>query len=75
MANFQSLTFLDPEDTGLGGLALCLLGGAKLGGGVKPLTIVVSFDGGEQVVPDGIPGWGTSLVHESDFFHRCPLTA
>lgn len=53
--------------TGLGGFSLCMFGGAILGSGVKPLTIVVSFDGGEKAVPGGIPGWGTSLVHESGF--------
>jgi hypothetical protein len=43
---------------------------------MKPLTIVVSFDVGEQVVPGGIPGWVASLVHEFGFdrteaaFHR-----
>jgi hypothetical protein len=34
---------------------------------MQPLTIVVSFDVGEQVVPGGIPGWITSLVHEFSF--------
>ena len=44
---------------------------------MKPLTIVVSFDVGEQVVPGGIPGWVASLVHEFGLqsaeatFHRC----
>ena len=43
---------------------------------MKPLTIVISFDVGEQVVPGGIPGWVASLVHEFGFdsaeatFHR-----
>ena len=43
---------------------------------MEPLTIVVSFDVGEQVVPGGIPGWVASLVHEFSFqsaeatFHR-----
>ena len=43
---------------------------------MDPLTIVVSFDVGEQVVPCGIPCWITSLVHEFGFdrakaaFHR-----
>jgi hypothetical protein len=43
---------------------------------MKPLTIVVSFDVGEQVVPGNIPGWVASLVHEFSFqsaeaaFHR-----
>src|SRR6202162_1307933 len=44
---------------------------------MEPLTIVVSFDVGEQVVPCGIPGSVASLVHEFGFqsaeaaFHRC----
>jgi hypothetical protein len=44
---------------------------------MKPLTIVVSFDVGEQVVPGGISGFIASLVHEFSFqsaeaaFHRC----
>jgi hypothetical protein len=43
---------------------------------MKPLTIVVYFDIGEQVVPGSIPGWVASLVHEFGFdraeaaFHR-----
>jgi hypothetical protein len=36
-------------------------------GGMKPLTIVVSFDVGEQVVPGDIAGWIASLVHEFTF--------
>jgi hypothetical protein len=40
-------------DTGLSGLALCLFGGDIPEGGMEPLTIVVSFDVGEQVVPGG----------------------
>jgi hypothetical protein len=34
---------------------------------MEPLTIVVSFDVGEQVVSGGIPGWVASLVHEFGF--------
>ena len=34
---------------------------------MEPLTIVVSFDVGEQVEPGGIPGWVASLVHEFGF--------
>jgi hypothetical protein len=34
---------------------------------MKPLTIVVSFDVGEQVVPGGIPGFVASLVNEFGF--------
>jgi mannose-6-phosphate isomerase-like protein (cupin superfamily) len=34
---------------------------------MKLLTIVVSFDVGEQVVPGGIPGWVASQVHEFGF--------
>ena len=42
---------------------------------MEPLTIVISFDVGEQVMPGSIPGWITSLVHEFGFdpkaaFHR-----
>jgi hypothetical protein len=43
---------------------------------MQPLTIVVSFDGGEQVVPGGMAGFVASLVHEFGFqsaeatFHR-----
>jgi hypothetical protein len=48
---------------------------------MEPLTIVVSFDVGEQVVPGGLPGWVASLVHEFSFqsaeaaFHRCVVPA
>jgi hypothetical protein len=47
----------------------------------KPLTIVVSFDVGEQVVPGGIAGWVASQVHEFGFqsakatFHWCIVPA
>ena len=34
---------------------------------MEPLTIVISFDVGEQVVPGSIPGWVASLVHEFGF--------
>jgi hypothetical protein len=34
---------------------------------MEPLTIVVSFDIGEQVVPGGIAGFVASLVHEFSF--------
>ncbi len=43
---------------------------------MKSLTIVVSFDGGEQVALGDIPGIGASLVHAFRFqsaeaaFHR-----
>src|SRR5450631_1226925 len=48
---------------------------------MEPLTIIVSFDVGEQVVPGGIPVWVASLVHEFSFqsteaaFHRCIVPA
>src|ERR1700736_5689240 len=48
---------------------------------MKPLTIVVSFDVGEQVVPGGIAGWVASQVHEFRFqsaeaaFDRCIVPA
>jgi hypothetical protein len=38
----------DLVDTGLYGLALCLFGGDIPEGGMEPLTIVISFDVGEQ---------------------------
>jgi hypothetical protein len=44
---------------------------------MEPLTIVVSVDGGEQVVPGGRAGFVASLMHECGFqsaktaFHRC----
>jgi hypothetical protein len=44
---------------------------------MKPPTIVISFDGGEQVAPGSILSFVASLVHESGFqsaeagFHRC----
>jgi hypothetical protein len=34
---------------------------------MEPLTIVVSFDVGEQVVSGGIRGWVASLVHDFSF--------
>ena len=43
---------------------------------MKPLTIVISFDVSEQIVPCNIPVWIASLVHEFGFdrakaaFHR-----
>ena len=43
---------------------------------MEPLTIVISFDVGEQVVSRSIPGWIASLVHKLGFdrakaaFHR-----
>jgi hypothetical protein len=54
-------------DTGLSGLAFRLFGGDIPESGMEPLTIVVSFDVGEQVVPGGIPVWVASLVHEFSF--------
>ncbi len=58
-------------------MALCLFGRDIREGGMKPLTIIVSFDVGEQVVWGGVPGFVTSLVHDFGFqtaetaFHRC----
>jgi hypothetical protein len=49
----SGLTFRDLLDTGLGGLALCLFRGDIPHGGMEPLTVVVSFDVGEQGVPGG----------------------
>jgi len=46
-------------------------------GGMKPLTIVVSFDVGEQVVPSSIQSGVARLMHELGFhateaaFHWC----
>jgi hypothetical protein len=43
---------------------------------MKPLSIVISFDVSEQVMPGGNPGWITTLVYEFGFertkaaFHR-----
>src|SRR5256886_6937165 len=71
----------DLVDIGLSGLAFCLFGGDIPESGMKPLTIVVSFDVGEQVVPGGIPGWVASQVHEFGFqsgkatFHWCIVPA
>jgi hypothetical protein len=48
-------------DTGSSDLALCLFGRDIPEGGMKPLTIVVYFDIGEQVVPGSIPGWVASV--------------
>ena len=48
---------------------------------MKPLTIVVSFDIGEEIVLGGIAGFVASLVHEFSFqraeatFHRCIVPA
>ena len=48
---------------------------------MKPLTIVISFDVGKQVMPGNIPGWIASLVHEFGFnrakaaFHWCIVPA
>ena len=62
-------------------MALRLFGGDVPEGGMEPLTIVVSFDVGEQVVPGGIPGWVASQVHEFGFqsakatFHWCIVPA
>jgi hypothetical protein len=53
--------------TPLSGSALCLFWGDVPEGGVEPLTIVVSFDVGEQVMPRGLPGFVASMVHEFDF--------
>jgi len=64
-------------DIGLSGFALGLFGGDIPESGMKPLTIVVSFDAGEQVVPGGIAGFVASQVHEFGFqsaeatFHWC----
>jgi hypothetical protein len=68
-------------EIGLSGLALCLFGGDIPKSGMKPLTIVVSFDVGEQGLPGGIPGWVASQVHEFGFqsaeatFHWCIIPA
>jgi hypothetical protein len=34
---------------------------------MKPLTIVISFDVSEQIVPGSLPGWVASLAHEFRF--------
>jgi hypothetical protein len=57
-------------------LALFLFGDDIPKGGMEPLTIVISFDAGEQVMPGSRPGWIISLLHEFGFdrakatFHR-----
>jgi hypothetical protein len=68
-------------DTGLSGLSLCLFWRDVADGRMKPHTIVISFDVGEQVMPGGIPGFVASLVHEFSFhsaeatFHWCIVPA
>jgi hypothetical protein len=63
-------------DTGLSGSAFCLFGRDIPENGMEPLTIVVSFDVDEQIVPGGILVWVASLMHEFSFqsaeaaFHR-----
>ncbi len=48
---------------------------------MQPLTIVISLDVYEQVMPGCIPGWITNLVHEFGFdrakaaFHRGTVPA
>ena len=48
---------------------------------MEPLTIVISFDVGEQVVPGLIPCFVANLMHEFGFdrakaaFHRCVIPA
>ena len=43
---------------------------------MEPLTIIISFDVGEQVMPGSLPGWIASVVHKFGFerakaaFHR-----
>jgi hypothetical protein len=57
MAKNKKLPSPDLVDTGSSGLALCLFGADVPEGGMKPLTVVISLDVGEQVVPGGIPRW------------------
>jgi len=57
----------DLVDIGLSGLALCPFGGDIQKGRMKPLTIVISFDAGELVVPGDIPGFGASPVRAFGF--------
>src|SRR5512132_3151630 len=69
-------------DTGLRGLKLCLFGGDVPEGGVEPLTVVVSFDIGEQVSLGRLAGRIGGVVNQLGFervepaFHRrivhCP---
>jgi hypothetical protein len=54
-------------DTGLSGLALRLFGGDVPEGGMEPLTIVVSFDVGEQVALGSIACWIADLVNKFGF--------
>jgi hypothetical protein len=48
-------------------LALCLFGGDIPDGGMEPLTIVVSFDVGEQVALGSIACWIADLVNKFGF--------
>jgi hypothetical protein len=45
-----------------GSLALCLFGGDVPEGRMEPLTIVVSFDGGERVALGSIACWIADLA-------------
>jgi hypothetical protein len=63
ISNIRSLRHsCDFVDTGLGGLALCLFGGDVPEGRMEPLTIVVSFDGGERVALGSIACWIADLA-------------
>jgi hypothetical protein len=70
------VTFLRFCGHGSSGLALCLFGGDIPKGGMKPLTIVISFDVSEQIVPGSLLVRVASLMHEFGFdrakaaFHR-----
>ena len=54
-------------DTGLSGVAFCLFGGDIPESGMEPLTIVVSFDVSEQIVPGSLPGRVASLMHRDAY--------
>jgi len=54
-------------DTGLCGLELCLFGGDLPEDGVQPLTVIISFDIGEQVASGGLAANVMRLVDEFGF--------
>src|SRR5579885_1923542 len=64
----------DFVDTGSSGLAFCMSGGDIAEGGMKPLTIVISFDAGEQVTPGSLPSWIATLMHGFGFYRAGPAS-
>ncbi len=41
---------------------------------MKPLTIVISFDAGEQVTPGSLPSWIATLMHGFGFYRAGPAS-